>query len=57
MEATVKLDKALDIVWNHMDELAARIAGEGNGTRSYSVLWNEYERMSSLYDDIRRAAE
>jgi hypothetical protein len=57
MEATVKVDAVLDLVRKHQDELAKKVDGEAGGYRSHSVLWDEYKRVSKLYDDIRRAAD
>lgn len=57
MEATVKLDDVLDLVSMAQKDLAKKIDLELQGTRSHRLLWEEYKRLSGLYDSIRRVAK
>lgn len=57
MEATVKLDDVLDLVSTAQRDLAKKIDLELQGTRSHRLLWEEYKRLSGLYDSIRRVAK
>lgn len=56
MEATVKLDDVLDLVYEHQQELAVIIDQQMPGTNSYRLLWEEYRHVTELYDNIRREA-
>lgn len=56
MTTTVDLDKVLDLVFAAQEELAEILDQQMNGTTTYRLLWEEYKRLSGLYDDVRRAA-
>jgi len=57
MKATIELDKVLDLVRAHQEDLTGRIDREFKSSTAYGALWEEYRQVSKLYDDIRRAAE